>query len=49
MSGLANQFIAGAIGLIMLYLVATNYKGMTAVMKQGGSSSVSLIKALQGR
>lgn len=49
MSGLVNQFIAGAIGLIMIYLVATNYKGMTAVMKQGGSSSVSLIKALQGR
>jgi hypothetical protein len=48
-STLANQFIAGSIGLIMVYLVATNYKGMTAVMKQGGSSSVSLIKALQGR
>jgi DNA-binding phage protein len=49
MSGLANQFIAGSVGLIFLYLVVTNYKGMTAVMKQGGSSSVSLIKALQGR
>jgi DNA-binding phage protein len=35
--------------LIMVFLVVTNYKGMTAVMKQGGTSTVSLVKALQGR
>jgi hypothetical protein len=35
--------------LIMVYLIVVNYKGFTAVMKQGGSSTVSLVKALQGR
>ena len=49
MSEIAQNFVAGAIGLIMLYLVANNYQGMTAIMKEGGASSVSLIKALQGR
>ena len=49
MSEIVQNFVAGAIGLIMLYLIATNYKGMTAIMKEGGSSSVNLIKALQGR
>ena len=47
--GLASSAIYFMFVLIFLFLVVTNYKGMTAVMKQGGSSTVSLVKALQGR
>jgi hypothetical protein len=35
--------------LIFLYLVVVNYKGFTAIMTQGGASTVTLVKALQGR
>jgi DNA-binding phage protein len=48
-SGLVSNVVYFMFLLIMLFLVVTNYKGMTAVMKQGGTSTVSLVKALQGR
>ena len=49
MSDLASSAVYFMFVLIMVFLVVTNYKGMTAVMKQGGTSTVSLVKALQGR
>jgi hypothetical protein len=49
MGGLVSNVAYFMFVLIMLFLIVTNYKGMTAVMKQGGSSTVSLVKALQGR
>ena len=48
-SGLVSNVTYFMFMLIMVFLVLTNYKGMTAVMKQGGTSTVSLVKALQGR
>ena len=47
--GIVSSAIYFMFVLILVFLVATNYKGMTAVMKQGGTSTVSLVKALQGR
>jgi DNA-binding phage protein len=47
--GLVSNAIYFMFVLIMVFLVVTNYKGMTAVMKQGGTSTVHLVKALQGR
>jgi hypothetical protein len=49
MSGVVSNVTYFMFVLIMLFLIVTNYKGMTAVMKQGGTSTVSLVKALQGR
>lgn len=49
MGGIVSDAIYFMFVLIMLFLIVTNHKGMTAVMKQGGSSTVSLVKALQGR
>jgi hypothetical protein len=47
--GLVSNIAYSMFLLIMLFLVVTNYTGMTAVMKQGGTSTVNLVKALQGR
>ena len=47
--GLVSNVAYSMFLLIMVFLVLTNYKGMTAVMKQGGTSTVTLVKALQGR
>lgn len=49
MGGLASNVVYFMFVLIMVFLVVTNYKGFTQIMKQGGSSTVSLVKALQGR
>lgn len=49
MGGLASDAIYFMFVLILLFLIVTNFKGFTAVMKQGGASTVSLVKALQGR
>ena len=35
--------------LILTFLVVTNYKGLSAIMKQGGSSLSQVSKTLQGR
>lgn len=47
--GLVSSTIYFMFVLIMIFLVVTNYKGFTAIMKQGGTSTVSLVKVLQGR
>lgn len=47
--GIVSNIAYSMFILILVFLIVTNYKGMTAVMKQGGSSTVSLVKALQGR
>jgi len=47
--GIVSNAIYFMFVLIMIFLVVTNYKGMTAIMKQGGSSTVSLVRSLQGR
>jgi hypothetical protein len=49
MGGIVSNVVYFMFVLIMVFLIATNYKGMTAIMKQGGTSTVSLVKALQGR
>jgi hypothetical protein len=49
MGGIVSNVVYFMFVLIMIFLIATNYKGMTAIMKQGGTSTVSLVKALQGR
>jgi len=49
MGGLVSNIAYSMFLLIMLYLIVVNYKGFTAVLSQGGSSTVSLVKALQGR
>lgn len=36
-------------GLIALYLIVSNATGSGALLKNGSSGSVSIIKALQGR
>lgn len=47
--GLVSSAIYFMFVLILAFLILTNYKGMTAVMKQGGTSTINLVKALQGR
>jgi hypothetical protein len=47
--GIVSSIAYSMFLLIMLFLIVTNYQGFTAVMKQGGTSTVSLVKALQGR
>lgn len=49
MSGIVSNVAYFMFVLIFVFLVVTNYKGFTAVMKQSGSSTVGLVKALQGR
>jgi len=35
--------------LILVFLIVTNYKGMTEIMKQGGTTLSQVSKTLQGR
>jgi hypothetical protein len=49
MGGMVDHVFYFMFVLIMVFLVATNYKGLTEIMKQGGASGVPIIKALQGR
>jgi hypothetical protein len=49
MTGIFSNVAYSMFVLIFLYLVVRNYKGFSAVMKQSGSTTVSLVKALQGR
>lgn len=47
--GLVSNIAYSMFILILTYLIVVNYKGFTAVMKQGGASTVAITKALQGR
>lgn len=47
--GVVSSIVYFMFVLILTFLFVTNYKGFTAIMKQGGTSTVSLVKALQGR
>lgn len=49
MQGLASHIIYSMFLLIMVFLVVTNFKGFTAIMKQTGSTLTQVTKALQGR
>lgn len=49
MGTLISNFMASAFLLIMAYLIFVNYKGFTAAMKESGSTTVNIVKALQGR
>jgi len=49
MGVLASDVIAGIFGAIMLFLVLTNFTGLTAIMKQGGTTVSQVSKTLQGR
>lgn len=35
--------------LILTFLLVTNWKGLTEIMKQGGLTAVPVFKTLQGR
>jgi len=48
MSGLVSSAIYFMFVLIFIFLVVTNWKGFTEIMKQGGSSTVDIVKSLQG-
>jgi hypothetical protein len=48
-SGLVSNIVASMAFLILVFLVVTNYKGLTAMMSAGGPQVVNLVKALQGR
>lgn len=47
--GLVSGIVYSMFVLILIYLVARNYKGFVEIMKAGGPQTVSLVKALQGR
>ena len=49
MSSIASQITAGIFLAIMTFLIITNYKGMTEIMKQGGTTISQVSKTLQGR
>ena len=49
MSSIASQITAGIFLAIMTFLIITNYKGMTAIMQQGGTTITQVSKTLQGR
>jgi hypothetical protein len=49
MTGMFSNIAYSMFILIFLYLVVRNSKGFTAVMKQSGSTTVGIVKALQGR
>lgn len=49
MSSLAKQFIAGAFGLIAVFLVLAHYTGASRVIGALGSNSAVVFKTLQGR
>lgn len=49
MGGMFSNIAYSMFILIFLYLVVRNSSGFSAVMKQGGTTTVSLVKALQGR
>lgn len=47
--GLVSNIVAAMMFLILVYLVAKNSAGFSAIMKAGGPQVVSLVKTLQGR
>jgi len=49
MGVIASDVVAGIIMLILTFLVLTNYKGLTEIMKQGGTTVSQVSKTLQGR
>jgi hypothetical protein len=49
MSSIVSQITAGIFLAIMTFLIITNYKGMTEIMKQGGTTISQVSKTLQGR
>jgi hypothetical protein len=46
---LASDVVAGIVMLILVFLVLTNFKGLTEIMKQGGTTVSQVSKTLQGR
>jgi preprotein translocase subunit SecD len=48
-STLARQFIAGAFGLIAVFLILAHYTGASRVLGALGSNSALVFKTLQGR
>lgn len=49
MEGIASH-VAGFIFLLILtFLIVTNYRGMVAIMSQGGTTVSGVSKTLQGR
>jgi preprotein translocase subunit SecD len=49
MTTLAKQFIAGAFGLIAVFLILAHYTGAGRVIGALGSNSALVFKTLQGR
>ena len=42
-------FIRVILTLVFVYLVVTNWRGATSLIRQSGSSTAGVIKTLQGR
>jgi len=49
MGGIADHIAYSIFLLILAFLVFTNYKGLVAIMAQGGSTVSQVSKTLQGR
>jgi len=49
MGGIVSNVFYFMFVLILTFLFVTNYKGFTEIMKQGGTTTVSIVKSLQGR
>lgn len=49
MKATVTQFIAGAFGLIALFLVLAHYTGFSQVLTSGATGTTNVITALQGR
>jgi hypothetical protein len=47
--GVVSNVVYGTFLMILTFLILTNYKGLTAIMKQGGSTVTQVSKTLQGR
>ncbi len=49
LSGIFNNIFYFMFVLIVTFIILTNYEGMVAIMKQGGTTLSSVTYTLQGR
>lgn len=47
--GVVSNVVYGIFLMILVFLIVTNYKGLVAIMKQGGTTVSQVSKTLQGR
>jgi hypothetical protein len=49
MDGIVSHVAGSIFLLILVFLIVTNYRGMVAIMSQGGTTLNTVTKTLQGR